>query len=521
MTTRIDGIVVAQRVYGGNGKPNHNGNGHRGRISELFAIAVLHPLVEIFPSLKDVDEVAFFLTVEDIRRVGDTAPFLATRSESGQWLVIDNRDRFEACKVAEVEVVFREWSSPDSLAETVARLNLPGARLNDSQLACVAVPIAERIKIENSDRQTAGLKRGQESGKTAFLANPPVSPKVGSRGNGRAEGGETDGEAGKKAAEKAAKICHISRTYVEYAQKIHRESPSLFNDVRTGKLNLSEARLELSRKAFQKKISGTSTGVARRKSSDELITVGDCLLVMPERPRAKYTIAFLDPPYNNGTRYDADPTRDKLPDEKYLAVMKNWFCESAQLLTPSGSMFVMIDDRYSDCFGMMLREMKDPPLYRRNTIVWWEDFPQYRDVNFVRTVRYIHYYTRSEKNFIWNKEAIEEPSARTTRYNEPRRVRDGRVPDNVWVYNRISNNDPDRVKFNDAPPQIPDALLRRCILVASNEGDTVFDPCCGNGTTGRAAIALNRKFLGIERSPLYAAQARAWICSAESGGGAK
>ena len=53
------------------------------------------------------------------------------------------------------------------------------------------------------------------------------------------------------------------------------------------------------------------------------------------------------------------------------------------------------------------------------------------------------------------------------------------------------------------PAKFPDALARDHILSWSNEGDTVFDPFLGSGTTGKMAITHNRRFIGIERDPTY------------------
>lgn len=53
------------------------------------------------------------------------------------------------------------------------------------------------------------------------------------------------------------------------------------------------------------------------------------------------------------------------------------------------------------------------------------------------------------------------------------------------------------------PAQFPEALARDHILSWSNEGDTVFDPFLGSGTTGKMAIAHGRNFIGIERDAEY------------------
>ena len=48
------------------------------------------------------------------------------------------------------------------------------------------------------------------------------------------------------------------------------------------------------------------------------------------------------------------------------------------------------------------------------------------------------------------------------------------------------------------PTQKPLALLDRIIKASSNEGDVVFDPFCGCGTTIHAAQNLNRHWIGID-----------------------
>ncbi|MBP5782043.1 MAG: site-specific DNA-methyltransferase [Bacteroidales bacterium] len=49
----------------------------------------------------------------------------------------------------------------------------------------------------------------------------------------------------------------------------------------------------------------------------------------------------------------------------------------------------------------------------------------------------------------------------------------------------------------------PEDLIRPCILAGSRAEGVVLDPFFGSGTTGRVAISLNRKYLGIELNPEY------------------
>ena len=53
------------------------------------------------------------------------------------------------------------------------------------------------------------------------------------------------------------------------------------------------------------------------------------------------------------------------------------------------------------------------------------------------------------------------------------------------------------------PTQKPIALCEYLIRTYTNEGDTILDNCMGSGTTGVAAINLNRDFIGIEKDEKY------------------
>lgn len=53
------------------------------------------------------------------------------------------------------------------------------------------------------------------------------------------------------------------------------------------------------------------------------------------------------------------------------------------------------------------------------------------------------------------------------------------------------------------PTQKPVELCEYLIKTYTNEGDTILDNCMGSGTTGVAAINLNRNFIGIELDKKY------------------
>lgn len=61
----------------------------------------------------------------------------------------------------------------------------------------------------------------------------------------------------------------------------------------------------------------------------------------------------------------------------------------------------------------------------------------------------------------------------------------------------------ERVKNPLHPTQKPLKVLKRLIEWGSNPGDLVFDPFMGVGSTGVAALSLNRRFIGFEIDPKY------------------
>ena len=54
------------------------------------------------------------------------------------------------------------------------------------------------------------------------------------------------------------------------------------------------------------------------------------------------------------------------------------------------------------------------------------------------------------------------------------------------------------------PTQKPLRLVRRAIVASTKEGELVFDPFCGSGTTGVAAKELGRFFVGAEMEAEFA-----------------
>ena len=118
-------------------------------------------------------------------------------------------------------------------------------------------------------------------------------------------------------------------------------------------------------------------------------------------------------------------------------------------------------------------------------------------------------------------------SARQTTYNDSRANPKGKLPDDTWYLrpaealddkasmgHTLFDTDGDlwnpsrlcgtfREREQWHPCQLPEALLDRIVKCSSNEGDVVFDPFSGSGTTLAVAHQLKRSWLGCELSPEY------------------
>ena len=74
---------------------------------------------------------------------------------------------------------------------------------------------------------------------------------------------------------------------------------------------------------------------------------------------------------------------------------------------------------------------------------------------------------------------------------------------NIWYYAvGLGGSTNDKIAFSH-PAVFPEQLATDHILSWSNEGDIVFDPMCGSGTTCKMAFLRHRNFIGVDISNEY------------------
>ena len=117
-------------------------------------------------------------------------------------------------------------------------------------------------------------------------------------------------------------------------------------------------------------------------------------------------------------------------------------------------------------------------------------------------------FNNAHETLIWA--AKSEASRFTFNYKTMKAFNGGRQMRSDWLIPVCSGRE--RLKDEEGnkahSAQKPEALLKRVVLSSSRPGDVILDPFFGSGTTGAAAKALNRNFIGFEKEPKYADLAR-------------
>jgi site-specific DNA-methyltransferase (adenine-specific) len=247
---------------------------------------------------------------------------------------------------------------------------------------------------------------------------------------------------------------------------------------------------------------------------------GDCLELFRRVESESIDLVFADPPFNIG--YDYDIYDDRLETDQYLDWTRQWAEQVARVLKPTGAFWLAIGDEYAAELKVIFH--RENRLHLRNWVIWYYTFGVHCKKKFTRSHAHLFYFTKDAKQFTFNDDAIRVPSARQLVYFDARADPKGRVPDDTWILRpqdvpdgfvpegdtwyipRVCGTFKERAGWHGC--QMPEQLLGRIIRACSNPGDVVLDPFAGSGTTLAVAKKLDRRYVGFELSPEYAAQVR-------------
>lgn len=246
----------------------------------------------------------------------------------------------------------------------------------------------------------------------------------------------------------------------------------------------------------------------------DTIQVGDCVEGLSQLPEGSVDLAFADPPFNIGYKYDQyDDARDA---DEYVQWCGEWMSKIYRALKPTGAFWLAIGDEYA---AELKVEAKRVGFHTRNWVVWYYTFGVHCKHKFTRSHAHLFYFVKDPKKFTFNREAIAVPSARQLVYGDRRANPTGRVPDDTWIlrpqdcpesfqsdedtwyFPRVNGTFKERAGFHGC--QMPEQLLGRIIRACSDPGEIVIDPFSGSSTTAAVAKKLQRRFLNFELSEQY------------------
>ena len=241
--------------------------------------------------------------------------------------------------------------------------------------------------------------------------------------------------------------------------------------------------------------------------------LGNAIDVMASIPDNSVDCVWTDPPYflsNDGitcvagkmvkvNKGEWDRSKGLENDHDFN---RKWLAECHRILKPAGTIWVTGTLHVYLSVGMAMLELG----YRiLNDIQWEKPNPP---PNLGRRC-----FTHSTETVLWATKAKKGSKHRHTfNYDAMREENGGRQMKTVWTIRPPGRGEK---SFGKHPTQKPLALIRRCLKASTNEGDTVFDPFAGSGSTGVAALGLGRRFWGIEYLPEFAALSRSRLSEAD------
>jgi DNA modification methylase len=313
-----------------------------------------------------------------------------------------------------------------------------------------------------------------------------------------------------RSRDRAAALFGVSGRYVQQAKLLLAHDKKLFDQVFNGQMALTKATRSIHREKKKKAIAAITPPDVNLDNCT--VEVADNLDFLPDMPRRFARLIVADPQYNIGYDYGKGAKGDQLSDKEYLKRAAEWLGQCAEILTPDGSIWVVINHEYAAHYEIIMRDLGLRP---RAWVTWYETFGNNCQENFNRTSRRLLYFTKQEKNFVFNREPFTRKSARQIIYGDKRADHDGKLQDDVWIIPRLVDNAKERIP--EIPTQLPRALVQPIVEGCSDPGDVVVDPFNGSGTTGECCLLTGRIFRGVEISKDFAALARArWArCAAE------
>jgi len=251
--------------------------------------------------------------------------------------------------------------------------------------------------------------------------------------------------------------------------------------------------------------------------------VGDNLHALKSMPDSCVQLIYIDPPFNTGrvqsrggntTKRSESGSRVGFKGQLYETVKKTvlsyddaftdyWSFleprleEAWRLLTDSGTLYLHLDYREAHYAKVLLDALFGRDCFL-NEIIWAYDYGGKAKNRWPAKHDTILVYVKNPKTFYFNSAAVDREPYMAPGLVTPEKAALGKLPTDVWWHTIVSPTGKEKTGY---PTQKPLGILRRILQASSQPGDLVLDFFGGSGSTGAAALELDRRFILVDQNP--------------------
>ncbi len=228
----------------------------------------------------------------------------------------------------------------------------------------------------------------------------------------------------------------------------------------------------------------------------------NCLDLMKSIENDSIDLIFADPPFNLNKLYPSK-IDDNLKEEKYLQWCEQWLSECCRILVHGGSIFIWNLPRWNKNISNIL----DSRLTFRHWIAADIKFGLPITSRLYPSHYSLLYYVKGDKPKTFHPDRLPMQVCNTC-YGDIKDYggyKDKMNPKGINLTDVWYDIPPVRhakYKKRDGANELSIKLLDRVIEMASNEGDIVFDPFGGAGTTYVVSEIKKRRWIGCEIGPI-------------------
>lgn len=221
-------------------------------------------------------------------------------------------------------------------------------------------------------------------------------------------------------------------------------------------------------------------------------------------------LMIVDPPYNLTKNFGLS-TFKEMKNDDYAKWLEKWLKKTVRVLKNNASLYICADWKTSIAIPYVAGKY----FILQNRISWEREKGRGAKNNWKNCLEDIWFFTKT-KDYKFNIDNVKilrpviapyRDSKGTPKdwFEQDQKKMRLTHPSNIWTdisipFWSMSEN-------TNHPTQKPEKLIAKLILASSDEGDVVFDPFLGSGTTAVVAKKLKRQFIGIEKEKEYVATA--------------